>query len=219
MKKLIQNLRVCLDRKRLNSLRQTIFFVIVFFIATFQTIAASPQVEKAVFAGGCFWCEETAFEGKPGVISVISGYAGGTKVNPTYEEVSAGKTGHAESVEVTYDPTKTSYAELLKIFWVNVDPTDAGGQFCDRGNQYRSEIFYMNETQKQLAEKSKKEAAQKLGQPIVTQITPLKAFYPAEEYHQDFYKKSKLRYVTYRNGCGRDRRLQELWGPSAESSH
>src|SRR5262245_14237411 len=190
------------------------------FVAAAQT-ASSQHLEKAVFAGGCFWCEETAFEGKPGVISVISGYAGGTKPNPTYEEVSAGGTGYAESVEVTFDTTKTSYANLLKIFWVNVDPTDAGGQFCDRGDQYRSEIFYMNDTQKKLAEQSKQEIekTKKFKEPIITQIQPLKKFYPAEEYHQDFYKKSPIRYKTYRLGCGRDRRLEELWGFVPESAH
>jgi peptide-methionine (S)-S-oxide reductase len=192
----------------------------------FTLNAANPQttnnkLEKAVFAGGCFWCEETAFEGKPGVISVVSGYAGGTKPHPTYEEVSAGGTGYAEVVEVTFDPSKTSYAALLKIFWVNVDPTDAGGQFCDRGDQYRGEIFYMNETQKRLAEQSKKEIekTKKFKEPIVTKITPLKAFYPAEDYHQDFYKKSSDRYNSYRIGCKRDQRLEELWGSVPESAH
>jgi peptide-methionine (S)-S-oxide reductase len=199
---------------------------LLFAVNVLNTSAANPQtagkkLEKAVFAGGCFWCEETAFEGKPGVISVVSGYAGGHTVNPTYDEVSAGGTGHAESVEVTFDPTKTSYSALLKIFWLNVDPTDAGGQFCDRGNQYRSEIFYMNETQKRLAEQSKTEIekTKKFSQPIVTKISPLKVFYPAEEYHQDFYKKDPLRYNSYRIGCRRDQRLKELWGTVPESAH
>lgn len=203
-----------------------LLFSVLTISASLLFAAASPtpsnqHLEKAVFAGGCFWCEETAFEGKPGVISVISGFAGGTKVDPTYEEVSAGGTGHAESVEVTFDTTKTSYANLLKIFWVNVDPTDSGGQFCDRGNQYRSEIFYMNDTQKKLAEQSKQEVekTKKFKEPIVTQIQPLKKFYPAEEYHQDFYKKNPVQYKTYRLGCGRDRRLEELWGTVPESAH
>jgi len=205
--------------------RSLLILIISLIGAGVQITAAEPatsanqKAEKAVFAGGCFWCEETAFEGKPGVISVISGYAGGSKVNPTYEQVSAGGTGHAESVQVTFDPKKISYEELLKIFWHNVDPTDAGGQFCDRGNQYRSEIFYLNDSQKQLAEKSKQEVMKQLHQPIVTEIAPLKTFYPAEEYHQDFYKKEPVRYESYRIGCGRDRRLEELWGPSAASSH
>lgn len=174
-------------------------------------------VETAVFAGGCFWCMETAYEGRPGVMSVVSGYAGGNTQNPTYEEVSSGRTGHAESVQVTFDPKKTSYAELLKIFWRNVDPTDAGGQFCDRGNQYRSEIFYANENQRRLAEQSKQDVlkTKNFSGSIVTPITALKQFYPAEDYHQDFYKKNPIRYETYRFGCGRDNRLRQLWGSAA----
>lgn len=207
-------------------IKQLVLFLSLLFVANvFQSSAvnaqtsAKPKMEKAVFAGGCFWCEETAFEGKPGIISVVSGYAGGKSADPTYEEVSAGGTGHAEVVEVTFDPSKTSYSNLLKIFWVNIDPTDAGGQFCDRGTQYRSEIFYMDETQKKLAEQSKKEIekTKTFKEPIVTQITKLKAFYPAEEYHQDFYKKNPGRYNSYVTGCRRYPRLQELWGTS--SSH
>jgi peptide-methionine (S)-S-oxide reductase len=202
--------------------RSFLIFIISLIGACVQIFAAEPpnqKAEKAVFAGGCFWCEETAFEGKPGVISVISGYAGGSKVSPTYEEVSAGGTGHAESVQVTFDPKKISYEQLLKIFWHNADPTDAEGQFCDRGNQYRSEIFYSSASQKQLAEKSTQEVMKQLHQPIVTEIVPLKTFYPAEEYHQDYYKKNPANYESYRLGCGRDRRLEELWGPPPASSH
>jgi len=206
--------------------KRTLLILIISLIGAWVQIIESQsptpgkqKTEKAVFAGGCFWCEETAFEGKPGVISVISGYAGGSTVNPTYEQVSSGGTGHAESVQVTFDPNKISYEQLLKIFWHNADPTDARGQFCDRGNQYRSEILYLNDSQKQLAEKSKQEVMKQLHQPIVTEIAPLKAFYPAEEYHQDFYKKNPIRYESYRIGCGRDRRLEELWGPPAPSSH
>lgn len=209
-------------------IRQFILFLSLLFVgiivqwsATNAQTSAKPKMEKAVFAGGCFWCEETAFEGKPGVISVVSGYAGGKSANPTYEQVSAGGTGHAEVVEVTFDPSKTSYSNLLKIFWVNIDPTDAGGQFCDRGDQYRSEIFYIDESQKKPAEQSKKEIekTKTFKEPIVTQITKLKAFYPAEEYHQDYYKKKPAHYNSYRTGCGRDRRLEQLWGPSADSTH
>ncbi len=167
----------------------------------------------AIFAGGCFWCEETAFEGVPGVTSVVSGYTGGTKKNPTYGEVSSGGTGHAESVKVTYDPAKISYAKLLDIFWHNVDPVSANGQFCDRGNQYRSAIFYLDEEQRKEAEASKKTL--KLSGTIATEITKATEFYPAEEYHQDFYKKNPARYYSYRSVCGRDRRLKELWGDSA----
>jgi peptide-methionine (S)-S-oxide reductase len=202
--------------------RSFLIFIITLIGACVQIFAAEPLAspnQKAVFAGGCFWCEETAFEGKPGVISVVSGYAGGSKVNPTYEEVSAGGTGHAESVQVTFDPKKISYEQLLKIFWHNADPTDAEGQFCDRGNQYRSEIFYSSASQKQLAEKSKQDVMKQLHQSIVTEIVPLKAFYPAEEYHQDYYKKNPVNYKSYRFGCGRDRRLEELWGPPTASSH
>ena len=186
-----------------------------------SALAAAPRTEKAFFAGGCFWCEETAFEGVPGVISVISGYTGGQKKNPTYEEVSAGGTGHAESVEVTYDPAKISYEKLLQIFWHNVDPLQANGQFCDHGTQYRSAIFYANEAQRAAAEASKRklEEESRFKGKIVTQIVPASTFYPAEEYHQDFYKKSPLRYRTYRAGCGRDARLKELWGAEGGGAH
>jgi peptide methionine sulfoxide reductase msrA/msrB len=160
---------------------------------------------------------EASLEKVPGVVSVVSGYAGGHVKNPTYEQVGWGTTGHAESVQVTYDPARLSYERLVEIFWRNVDPTDGGGQFCDRGSEYRSEIFYESEAQKRVAEASKRalEASGRLKKPIVTRIVPLEAFYQAEEYHQDFYKKNPLRYTTYRAGCGRDRRLAELWGDEA----
>ena len=176
--------------------------------------SGAPPLEKATFAGGCFWCMETAFEGVGGVVSATSGYAGGHTRNPTYEEVSAGGTGHAESVQVVFDPKKISYEKLLDIFWHNVDPTTPDRQFCDVGSQYRSAIFYHDETQKRLAEASKKkiEATKTFKEPIVTQIVPLETFYPAEEYHQDFFRKDPVRYQSYRLGCGRDRRLEELWG-------
>ena len=199
-------------------MKKTILFSIaILMMTTVLSFSQTPSMEKAVFAGGCFWCEETAFEGKPGVISAVSGYAGGHTANPSYDQVSAGGTGHAESVEVTYDPKKITYQQLLDIFWHNADPTDSGGQFCDRGDQYRSQIFYTNDTQKKLAEASKAEVmkTKPFSAPIVTQVTPLKAFYPAEEYHQDFYKKNPVRYESYRLGCGRDRRLKELWGDKA----
>jgi peptide methionine sulfoxide reductase msrA/msrB len=175
------------------------------------------KVARAAFAGGCFWCMEASLEKAPGVVSVVSGYAGGSVKNPTYEQVGTGTTGHAESVQVLYDPSKLSYAQLVEIFWRNVDPTDGGGQFCDRGNEYRSEIFFEGDAQKQAAERSKQslEASGRLKKPIVTPIVPLEAFYPAEDYHQDFYKKSPLRYTTYRSACSRDRRLAQLWGDEA----
>lgn len=173
---------------------------------------------KAAFAGGCFWCMEHPFDALPGVISVTAGYTGGHEKNPTYEEVSAGGTGHAESVQIIYDPARISYEKLLDVFWHNIDPTTPNRQFCDAGNQYRSAIFYYNETQKRLAIASKKalERSRPFKGPIVTEIVPASEFYPAEEYHQHYYKKNPIRYKFYRQGCGRDKRLRELWGSAAE---
>jgi peptide-methionine (S)-S-oxide reductase len=181
--------------------------------------AAPTGLARAIFAGGCFWCEETAFEGVKGVVSVVSGYTGGHTRNPTYEEVGSGVTGHAESVEVSYDPARISYEKLLDIFWHNVDPTQANGQFCDHGTQYRSAIFTIGATQMKLAlaSKARLEATGRFKAPIVTQIVPASTFYPAEEYHQDFYKKNPVRYHAYRLGCGRDRRLAEIWGKDAQT--
>jgi peptide-methionine (S)-S-oxide reductase len=181
-----------------------------------QSDPVRPGLARATFAGGCFWCMEPPFDGLPGVVSTTSGYAGGGKDNPTYEEVSAGITGHAEVVQVAYDPTKISYERLLDVFWRNIDPTTGDRQFCDRGTQYRPAIFFHDEAQKRAAEASKRKIEQsgKLPGPIATQIVPLTKFYPAEEYHQDFYKKNPVRYKTYRFGCGRDARLAELWGKS-----
>ncbi|HSD10250.1 MAG TPA: peptide-methionine (S)-S-oxide reductase MsrA [Candidatus Binatia bacterium] len=174
----------------------------------------APQVAKATFAGGCFWCMEPPFEKLQGVTSVTSGYTGGDKKNPTYEEVSAGGTGHAEAVEIVYDPSVISYAELLEVFWRNIDPVTANAQFCDHGSQYRSAIYYQDETQHRLAGASKEalEKSKRFDEPIVTEITAASEFYPAEEYHQDYYKKNPIRYKVYRYNCGRDRRLEELWG-------
>lgn len=179
--------------------------------------AASPERATAVFAGGCFWCEEAAFEGLPGVISVTSGYTGGHAKNPTYEEVSAGGTGHAESVEVLYDPSKTSYEKLLDVFWHNIDPFQKDGQFCDHGTQYRSAIFYKDEAQRTAAEESKRklEEAPRFKGKIATEIVPAGPFYRAEEYHQQYSRKNPLRYRVYRLGCGRDARLKEVWGEAA----
>jgi len=189
--------------------------VTILLLSTFAP--AAPKFAKATFAGGCFWCMEPPFDKLQGVISTTSGYAGGNSKDPTYEEVSAGRTGHAETVQVLYDPTKISYSKLLDVFWVNIDPTVKNQQFCDHGPQYRTGIFYHDEEQKRLAEESKKkiEQAGKLPQSIVTEIMPLRDFYPAEEYHQDFYKKNPFRYNSYRIGCGRDRRLEQLWGKAA----
>ncbi len=169
----------------------------------------------ATFAGGCFWCMEEAFEKVEGVSSVISGYAGGTKVSPTYKEVSSGGTGHTEAVEVIYDPGSVTYGELLEVFWRNIDPTDGSGQFCDKGSQYRSAIFYRDEEQKRLIEKSLQslEDTKPFDEPIVTEIAPASMFYPAEDYHQDYYKRNPIRYRYYKYGCGRAQRLKALWGP------
>ena len=170
----------------------------------------------AIFAGGCFWCMESPFEKLDGVNEVISGYTGGHKLNPTYQEVSAGGTGHTEAVKVLYNPQQISYEKLLDVFWRQINPTDGGGQFVDRGEQYRSEIFYLNDEQRQLAEVSEKQlaAAGKFDKPIVTAITPAGVFYPAEEYHQDYYSKNPIRYWYYRGGSGRDDFLENVWGKS-----
>ncbi|ADJ28259.1 peptide-methionine (S)-S-oxide reductase MsrA [Nitrosococcus watsonii] len=179
-------------------------------------LAAEKTSAKATFAGGCFWCMEPPFDKLEGVISTTSGYIGGHMKNPTYETVSGGKTGHAEAVQISYDPNQISYAELLAIFWRNIDPLAANRQFCDHGSQYRSAIFYHNETQQRLAEESKAQLAQsgRFNQPIVTEIKSATPFYPAEAYHQNYYQKNPIRYKLYRFGCGRDQRLQELWGDS-----
>jgi len=168
----------------------------------------------ATFAGGCFWCTEADFEKVPGVNKVISGYTGGTKKNPTYQEVSAGTTGHVEAIQVYYDPALVSYKTLLEVFWHHIDPTDAGGQFVDRGRQYRSVIFYHDDEQKKQAEQSKEELNRsgKFNKPVVTEILPLTAFYDAEDYHQDYYKKNPFRYKYYRHGSGRDQFLKKTWG-------
>jgi peptide-methionine (S)-S-oxide reductase len=172
----------------------------------------------ATFAMGCFWCAEDAFEGHQGVVSVVSGYTGGKEKNPTYEEVSAHRTGHFESIEVTYDPAKVSYQQLLDVFWHNVDPTDAGGQFCDQGPQYRSAIFVHGDEQRRAAETSKAAVAGKLGK-AATLILPAEAFYAAEGYHQDFAKNNPLRYRFYSTGCGRAARLRQVWGDAAGGQH
>jgi peptide-methionine (S)-S-oxide reductase len=179
--------------------------------------AKTPHLEKAVFAGGCFWCMEHPFDEVLGVISVTSGYTGGQKNNPTYEEVSAGGTGHAESVQVVYDPAKVTYEKLLNVFWHNIDPTAKDRQFCDSGHQYRSAIFYHNEEQQRLALQSKTmlEKNKTFKESVVTEIVPATEFYPAEDYHQHYYKKNPIRYQFYRSRCGRDERLRELWGNAA----
>jgi len=178
---------------------------------------SKPATAKATFAGGCFWCVEEFFDNVPGVISTISGFMGGTVKNPSYEQVVTGRTGHAEAVQVEYDPAKVSYARLLEVYWRNVDPTQKDGQFCDHGPHYRTAIFYHDDEQKRLAEASC--LALSKNKPfkgeIVTEITKAGAFYAAEDYHQDFHRKSATRYKFYKSGCGRDARLQQLWGKPA----
>jgi peptide-methionine (S)-S-oxide reductase len=181
---------------------------------TTATLAQSAP-RTAVFAGGCFWCMEGPFEKLAGVSEVVSGYAGGRTVNPTYEQVTAGGTGHTEVVRVSYDPAKVSYATLLEIYWRNVDPFDGGGQFCDRGASYRPEIFVATEDERRIAEQSKTALEQRFGRPIAVRITAATPFYAAEGYHQDYYLRNPLRYKYYRNGCGRDARLDKVWGAEA----
>ncbi len=168
----------------------------------------------ATFSGGCFWCMQPPFEMLPGVVSTTVGYTGGHTKNPTYEEVSEGETGHAESVQIVYDPAKIGYEQLLDVFWHNVDPITPNAQFCDHGNQYRTAIFYHDETQRQLAEASKRrlDESKRFDRPIATEIVAAGEFYPAEEYHQKYHEKNPVRYKYYRWNCGRDQRLKELWG-------
>jgi peptide-methionine (S)-S-oxide reductase len=179
------------------------------------TAAVKPQT--AIFAGGCFWSMEVQFESRPGILSVVSGYSGGHTANPTYDEVSSGMTGHKESVEVKFDPSKITYAQLLSIYWHGTDPTQGDGQFCDHGDEYQPVIFYRDEVQKQAALESKAaiEKSGVLRKPIATRIEKAGAFYPAEDYHQDFWKKSWDHYHAYRVGCGRDRQLTQVWGKEA----
>ena len=183
----------------------------------FQALAqAKPEagLATAIFAGGCFWCMEPPYDKLPGVVSTTSGYIGGRTKNPTYQQVSAGTTGHTEAVQVVYDPTKVSYQKLLEVFWRNIDPTTPNAQFCDHGSQYRSGVFYLNEEQQRQAVASREQLERKKSfrEPIVTEITRATTFYPAEDYHQDYYKKNPLRYKFYRANCGRDARLEQLWG-------
>lgn len=188
--------------------------------ASEKTQPSGAELEAATFAGGCFWCMVPPFDQLKGVVSVTSGYTGGQVENPTYQQVSDGGTGHAEAVQIVYDPNQIGYDKLLAIFWLNIDPVAVNRQFCDSGDQYRSEIFYHGETQKRLAEQSKAaiEKSGRFREPIATKITAASAFYKAEEYHQDFYKKSPVRYKFYRYLCGRDQRLEELWG-KAQAGH
>jgi peptide-methionine (S)-S-oxide reductase len=188
-------------------------------IATAPAYAQTKPVaglETAIFAGGCFWCMEPPYDQLPGVVSTTSGYIGGHTKDPTYQQVSAGTTGHTEAVQVVFDPKKVSYQKLLEVFWRNIDPTTPNAQFCDHGSQYRSGIFFLGEEQHRLAVASREqvERTKPFREPIVTEITRATTFYPAEDYHQDYYKKNPLRYKFYRANCGRDSRLEQLWGKS-----
>lgn len=180
-----------------------------------QTPAAGVKTETAIFAGGCFWCVESDFDHVPGVLKTVSGYTGGHTKNPTYKKVAYEKTGHREAVEITYDPAKVTYDQLLTVFWHSVDPTDAGGQFCDRGVPYETAVFVANAEQRRIAEASKATAMKSLGQTIVTKIEDATTFYPAEDYHQDYYTKNPVRYKLYRWNCGRNQQVEKIWGDKA----
>jgi peptide-methionine (S)-S-oxide reductase len=199
--------------KKINSLLAGVLFAMLVAGSVY-----AADLEKAIFAGGCFWCMEAPFDKLPGVISVTAGYTGGHKKSPTYKEVSSGGTGHAEAVQVVYDSSRISYSAFLAVFWRNVDPTVTDRQFCDVGHQYRAAIFYRGEEQRKSALQSKAalEKSRPFREAVVTEITPATEFYPAEEYHQHYYKKNPLRYSYYRSGCGRDNRLKELWGSGAD---
>jgi peptide-methionine (S)-S-oxide reductase len=178
--------------------------------------AAGAQLKAtAVFAGGCFWCVESDFDAIPGVLETISGYTGGHLDNPTYKQVSAGGTGHREAVQIVFNPAVVSYEQLLTAFWHSVDPTDAGGQFCDRGESYETAIYVADAAQRELAEASKQAAEAQLGKPVVTPIVDAGPFFPAEDYHQDYYEKSPIRYKYYRWACGRNQKIEEVWGEHA----
>ncbi len=202
----------------LRLLATAICAVVLATVAIAQT--GTPQAEPdrklvvATFASGCFWCTESDFDKVKGVVETTSGYMGGTTPNPTYEQVSSGGTGHAEVLQLKYDPGQVTYKELLDVYWRNVDPLDGGGQFCDRGDQYRPAIFYHTEEQKRLAEESKAALAKsgRFKQPIVVEITAASTFTPAEDYHQNYYQRNPIQYFIYRHGCGRDARLEALWG-------
>jgi len=200
------------------TIRLTLLALIALLAAPFAAAQQKvpPGFEVATFAGGCFWCMEPPYDVLPGVISTTSGYIGGKTKNPTYEQVSAGTTGHTEAVQVVYDPKKVTYQKLLEVFWRNIDPTTPNRQFCDSGSQYRAGIFYHNDEQKKLAEESKRtvERTKSFREPVVTEVTLASTFYAAEDYHQDYYKKNPIRYKFYRTNCGRDDRLQQLWGKS-----
>jgi len=202
--------------KRANILRWLMPLLVLAGVSAAAAQSTAPsgggKTETAIFAAGCFWCVEEAYEKVPGVISAVSGYTGGKIANPSYEQVTTGRTGHYEAVKIAYDPGKVSYQQLVDWFWRNVDPYDADGQFCDKGPHYRGAIFYQGDAQRKVAEDSKKAVAGQLRQPIVTEILPAMPFYDAEDYHQDYYKKNSNRYQFYKYGCRRVQRLEQVWG-------
>lgn len=189
--------------------------IAMWLLAATVVAAEGTELETATFAGGCFWCVESDFDYIPGVVRTISGYTGGVTPNPTYKEVSSNRTGHREAVQIVYDPSLVSYEDLLIAFWHSVDPTDSGGQFCDRGSSYETAIFVNGEKQRRLAEASKAAVEKRLDMAVVTPIEGAGPFFPAEDYHQDYYKKNPLRYRYYRWACGRNQRVKELWGETA----
>lgn len=191
-------------------MRVILFFVMIVSGLCGGNVAA--QTKDAVFAGGCFWCLEGPFDALPGVLETQAGYTGGQTPNPTYEQVSSGASGHLEAMRVVYDPEQVDFARLLDVFWRNIDPTDPGGQFCDRGPQYRSAVFFGDGAEEAAARASKARIEESRGFPVATEVLPRTEFYAAEEYHQDYYRKNPLRYRFYRQGCGRDQRLRQLWG-------
>jgi peptide-methionine (S)-S-oxide reductase len=196
-----------------NKIRKAVMVLAVAVVAV--TGVAAQDLEQATFAGGCFWCMEKPFDHVEGVISTTSGYSGGHVVNPTYQQVTAGRSGHLEAMQVSYDPALVSYEELLYVYWRNVDPFDGSGQFCDRGHSYSPAIFYNTEEERELATRSLEQVQETLGRRVEVDIRSFDEFYSAEEYHQDYYMKNPVRYTWYRSGCGRDRRLQEIWADEA----
>ena len=207
-----------MPRPSIPALRITAFALIIgYLVSGAASRAAAENLEVATFAGGCFWCVESDFDTVPGVLGTVSGYTGGVLIDPTYRQVTAGGTGHYEAVQITFDPQQVSYAALLEIFWRSVDPTDGGGQFCDRGDSYRTAIFANSGEQKRLAEASKRRLEESgiLDRPIVTPIESAGPFYQAEDYHQDYYEKNPFRYRLYRARCGRDSRVEAVWGEEA----
>ena len=202
---------------KLKAFSITLLFFCVAINSAFseETNATGINTEKAIFAGGCFWCMEPPFDKLDGVISTTSGYTDGQQKNPTYKQVSAGGSGHTEAIEIVFDPAKVSYEKLLEVFWLNIDPVNAKGQFCDFGTQYRTGIYYLNDEQQKLAVASLKRIKSKLNKPVATELKAASKFYPAEDYHQNYYQVNPVRYNYYRWSCGRDQRLKQLWGEQA----